>query len=298
MLSYYSQVLGMMHSTTPAEPSLDRQALETLSFMHAPGSTQLNFRFVPSGGGERHGRLSSESPCDRDHPLYWKIGLAVDDVDACVKRLCNFGCADSRPGRQFRDIGFLRHIVDPIGHPIELLQTTFGGNMAGKVALEVSRPQQVPPNPMTRACDPVIGQITTRSRDWEATVAFYTRVMGMTLLEKQKVVGFDLYFFAYHTPAPETLGTTAARREWMYQLPITTLEVQHVHYLETNGPRLQGPNDVDEGDSAFEGISVLVSHEDLECISTHHTFNASRRSVVDPDGLRIDLQVLPQAKHE
>jgi len=243
-------------------------------------------------------RSSFGSPCV-PIPLYWKIGLAVDDVDASLARLRAGGAIDAYlRGEQFRDIGFLEHIEDPLGHPIELLQTTFEGTAAGKAALEASRPSQVPPNPLTGASDPVVGQITTRSRDPKATVDFYTKVMGMTLLEKQDVVGFDLYFFAYHDPAPATLPTTAAKREWMYQLPITTLEVQHVHRLDPQGPRLQGPSDLDEALPAFEGISVAVSQADLERISAHPTFDASRRSVTDPDGLRIDLQVLPPGQHE
>jgi len=298
VLSYYSNALGMVHSTTSASSSPDGQALENMCFSHAPGSTQLNFRFVPAGGDGRRGRLSSMSPCVRV-PLYWKIGLAVDDVDASLARLGAAGVIGAfRRGGQFRDIGFLQHIKDPLGHPIELLQTTFEGNHAGKAALEASRPAQVPPSPLTGGSDPVVGQITTRTKDPRATVDFYTKVMGMTLLEKQDVVGFDLYFFAYHDPAPETLPTTAAKREWMYQLPITTLEVQHVHDLDPKGPRLQGPSDVDETLPAFEGMSVAVSQADLERISAHPTFDASRRCVSDPDGLSIDLQVLPPVQFE
>merc|ERR1711963_1132631 len=124
--------------------------------------------------------------------------------------------------------------------------------------------------------------------------------MGMTLLEKQDVgpYNFDLYFFAYHDPAPETMDTIAAQREWLYQLPITTLEVQHRRNLDPEGPRLPGPSDVDEASPAFEGISVAVSQADLERISAHPTFDASRRCVTDPDGLRIDLQVLPPGQFE
>jgi len=309
VLSYYSNALGMVHSTTSASSSPDGQALENLSFSHAPGSTRLNFRFVPAGaagadqsGGEaRRGQPPSALPSCVETPLYWKIGLAVDDVDASLARLRAAGAiGEDMRGKQFRDIGFLKHIADPLGHPIELLQTTFEGNIAGKAALEASRLTHLPPSPLTGGCDPVVGQITTRSKDPKATVDFYTEVMGMTLLEKQDVgpVGFDLYFFAYHNPAPEALDTIAAKREWMYQLPITTLEVQHRHHLDPEGPRLRGPRDVDEASPAFEGISVAVSQADLERISAHPTFDASRGCVTDPDGLRIDLQVLPPAQYE
>jgi len=298
VLRYYSDALGMVHSTTSTASSRDGQAWESLSFSHAPGSAQLNFRFVPAGGDGRCGQSSSASPC-APMPLYWKIGLTVDDVDASLERLRAVGMRGTPlRGGQFRDIGFLQHIEGPLRHPIELLQTTFEGNTAGKAALEASRPMQEPLNPLTGGSDPVVGQITTRTKDPNALVDFYTKVMGMTLLEKQEVVGFDLYFFAYHDPAPKALGTTAAKREWLWQLPITTLEVQHLYHLDPKGPRLQGPSDVDEGLPAFEGISVAVSQADFERISAHPAFDASRRSVTDPDGLRIDLQVLPLEQNE
>jgi len=288
----------MVHMTVSAPSSLSGQPVENLSFNHAPGSTQLNFRFVPTGVDGHRGQPSFVTP-RASIPLYWKIGLAVDDVDASLAKLRAAGAIEEdMRGGQFRDIGFLQHIEDPLGHPIELLQTTFEGRSAEKAALQASRPTQEPSNPLTGGCDPVVGQITTRTKDPKATVDFYTKVMGMTLLEKQDVVGFDLYFFAYRDPAPRTLRSTAAKREWMYQLPTTTLEVQHVHRLDPKGPRLQGPSDVAEASPAFEGISVAVSQADLERISAHRTYDASRRSVTDPDGLRIDLQVLPTEQHE
>ena len=41
--------------------------------------------------------------------IYWKIGLAIDDVQSASERL---GCG---PGSQFLDIGFLTHLADPAG---------------------------------------------------------------------------------------------------------------------------------------------------------------------------------------
>merc|ERR1712107_281616 len=163
VLSWYSNALGMVHSTARASSSPGGEVLEKLSFIHARGSAELNFRFVPAGGDGRRSRLSSTSPCLR-LPQYWKIGLAVDDVNACLKRLYQARAIPAyQPAGQFRDIGFLAHIEDPLGHPIELLQTTFGGNAAGKATLEAARPAQVPRSPLTGGSDPVVGQITTRT---------------------------------------------------------------------------------------------------------------------------------------
>ena len=54
----------------------------------------------------------------KGNDLYWKIGLAIDDVDAASKCL---GCS---PGSQFLDIGFLTHLADPAG-PLAKLRVSF-----------------------------------------------------------------------------------------------------------------------------------------------------------------------------
>ncbi|CAD7975574.1 unnamed protein product, partial [Amoebophrya sp. A120] len=88
-------------------------------------------------------------------------------------------------------------------------------------------------------------------------VKFYTEVLGMTLLEKQEVspYNFDLYFFAYLTdemkqkvPDFSKIGTMEskiqAQREWLYQLPVTTLEIQHMRNMDKTAPVLAGPDDL------------------------------------------------------
>ena len=71
--------------------------------------------------------MSNYSPKKSD--IYWKIGLAVHDVDEAA----TFMGYD--PGSQFRDIGYLKHICDPSSFPIELLQTTFETNISEKESL-------------------------------------------------------------------------------------------------------------------------------------------------------------------
>merc|ERR1719270_1404885 len=69
--------------------------------------------------------------------LYWKIGLALNDVNAAVdtinaanKLSQNAKANDAliQQGKQFFDIGFMTHLNDPCGFSIELLQTTFEQN--------------------------------------------------------------------------------------------------------------------------------------------------------------------------
>ena len=59
--------------------------------------------------------------------VYWKIGLALADVNLATEKLRNHGCSVSNPA-QFLDIGFLCHLADPDGFGIELLQHTFEKN--------------------------------------------------------------------------------------------------------------------------------------------------------------------------
>lgn len=52
--------------------------------------------------------------------IYWKIGIAVDDVDEYANSLrakgVSVGAAD-----QFLDIGYLCHLSDPAGFTVELI---------------------------------------------------------------------------------------------------------------------------------------------------------------------------------
>ena len=59
-------------------------------------------------------------------------------MDSCLQRLIKAKLADSDARAfQFRDVGYLDAIKDPLGLSIELLQTTFEGNLQGKKSIEV-----------------------------------------------------------------------------------------------------------------------------------------------------------------
>ncbi|CAJ1350995.1 unnamed protein product, partial [Effrenium voratum] len=174
--------------------------------------------------------------------LYWKIGLAVHDVQEASRQLP--GC---QPGEQFLDIGFLTHYRDPAGFCFELLQTTFESSEAQRKELQ-SRPR-TGAGPMG---DFVMGQITTRITEPERSLRFY-RELGMKLLSIQPVTkyGFTLYFFAFTEENPPKEDLEAVEnREWLYQRPYTTLELQHYHGSEGSKLRLPPPEE--------EGLAAVV----------------------------------------
>ena len=59
---------------------------------------------------------------ERNH-VYWKIGLALQDVNLARRKIIKLGTEVSDPA-QFYEIGYLCHLTDPDGFSIELLQHT------------------------------------------------------------------------------------------------------------------------------------------------------------------------------
>ena len=76
----------------------------------------------------------------------------------------------------------------------------------------------------------MIGQITTRITEPTQSLDFYQKVLGMKLLSIQPVkrYNYTLYFLAYTEETPPNADLEAAEnREWLWQRPYTTLELQH-----------------------------------------------------------------------
>jgi catechol 2,3-dioxygenase-like lactoylglutathione lyase family enzyme len=176
-----------------------------------PGQdVEIELRKAVGSGGYRHERG------DR----YWKIGVTLPNVDIAYEQLSKAGIAVSEP-RQFGDIGYMCHLADPEGFSIELLQHRFEANRGageGDPALPLGGGGR-------------IGQVTLRTADLEADLAFYREKLGMTLLSIQPVTayGFDLYFLAFTEERPPDPDLKAVgNREWLWQRPYTTLELQHV----------------------------------------------------------------------
>lgn len=151
---------------------------------------------------------------------YWKIGITVPNVDIAYEQLVAAGVDVSHP-RQFLDIGYMCHFVDPEGFVVELLQHHFEGNRPADTGS--------PDEPLGGGAR--IGQITLRAKDIAAALAFYRDRIGMRLLSIQPVIarGFTLYFLALTDDQPPGSDLEAVEnREWLWQRSYTTLEFQHL----------------------------------------------------------------------
>ena len=154
----------------------------------------------------------------RDTDAYWKIGITVSDVDLARERLLGHGI-EATEAAQFHDIGYLCHLDDPDGYCIELLQHTFQSNHKPQAPLD-SEPLGTPPN---------LGQISLNVSNIEKSLAFYRDRIGMKVLSRQTVPdrGFTLWFLGHpDLTLPATSIAAVENREWLWQLPETTLELR------------------------------------------------------------------------
>lgn len=154
--------------------------------------------------------------------LYWKIALAVPNIELACRQLSERGVSVGEP-RQFRDVGYLAHFADPEGFAIELIEHWFQGN----------RPDDaVDPDLLGGGAH--LNLLTLRTTDIEHVKKACT-AWGMTPLSIQPVTshGFTLYFFAFTDDVPPNPYLYAVEnREWLYQRPYSVLEVQHIHGLD------------------------------------------------------------------
>lgn len=170
---------------------------------------------------------------------YWKIGLTMPDLDRAVAYLDRMGWPVSRP-RQFLDIGYMCHLNDPAGLPIELLQQGFEGRAAAG------------PEGHDIGAQATLAHLTLRAETRAAADAEWCESAGMTLMSVQPVTqyGFSLYFFAKtHDAPPDPDLTTVANREWLWRRPYTLVEVQ----VYDDGLPI---TPVDEGMAGLSGIKV------------------------------------------
>jgi catechol 2,3-dioxygenase-like lactoylglutathione lyase family enzyme len=186
-----------------------------------------------------------DASCDSPGDRYWKIGITLPDVDIAYQQLSVAGVEVSRP-HQFQDIGYMCHLTDPEGFSIELLQHYFDTN----------RPPGYGNADLPLGGGARIGQVTLRTTDIAADLAFYRDQLGMKLLSVQPVEthGFTLYFLALTNEAPPAEDLKAVEnREWLWQRPYTTLEFQHLE-------RSDEPVVLEKsGCPGFEGIVVSGS---------------------------------------
>ena len=220
---------------------------------------------------------------------YWKIAIAVRDVDIARDRLLAHGIDVDTP-RQVPDIAYLCHFSDPDGYCIELIQHDFAHHhTAGKIC---------PDFPL--GTEPTFSLITLRARDIDRSRDFYESLFGMRLLSRQTVDSrqFTLYFFAATNESPpEPDVDHIDNREWLWRRPYTILELQHIWGTE---------NDPDfsyyTGDkSGFERLAIACENLDdvlsraqamgiSPKVSDHDLVSGARAAYLsDPDGYRIQV---------
>jgi lactoylglutathione lyase len=101
----------------------------------------------------------------------------------------------------------------------------------------------------------VLNQTMLRIKDPERTIAFYTEVLGMTLLDRFDFddMAFSLYFLGYPTdPVPTDPKT---RAKWIFDQP-ALLELTHNHGTEADADALYHNGNSEPRGFGHIGISV------------------------------------------
>lgn len=183
--------------------------------------------------------------------LYWKIALAVPNIELACQQLADRGVAVGPP-RQFQQIGYLAHFTDPEGFTIELIEHWFQGR----------RPDE-PVDPDLLGGGAHFNLLTLRAARIEPVIEACAK-WGMTPLAIQPVEshGFTLYFFAFTSDVPPSSDLYAVEnREWLYQRKYTVLEVQHLHDANAISPPIQG--DAGYAGALFSGFPDKIRNDDL-----------------------------------
>ncbi len=228
--------------------------------------------------------LDASRNANNNNARYWKIGITLADVDNARARLLAEGIEVSA-ARQFLDVGYLCHLNDPDGYCIELLQHDFAqhhNTVAADPAYQLG-------------CMPTLGQITLRIKDPESSLRFYQDLLGMRLLSRQVIepYRFTLYFLACSDELPPSPDIDAVEnREWLWQRPYTTLELQHVWDTERQGLVRRPVADAGFRRISFAAnglknrVSQLASEkvEIVEPLAFDRWLGASTATVLDPDG--------------
>mmetsp|Transcript_25704 Transcript_25704/g.43066 ORF Transcript_25704/g.43066 Transcript_25704/m.43066 type:complete len:294 (-) Transcript_25704:16-897(-) len=214
--------------------------------------------------------------------IYWKIGFSSHDVNQAVEDVNRLKLLPNEVGKasQFENVGWLTHFVDPAGYIVEILGTTFETSEEQRKSLIANAKQQSTPAPAPAING--IGQITLRVSDKARALAFYTDVLGMKLIcvESVSKYGFFLFFLAYteESPPKEDLEHVD-NREWCYQRPYTTLELQW-NCSSEGLTALSGAN-LPPDQAGFDSFTIFASR------SLRAKLGEACEFVKDPDGTLI-----------
>jgi len=162
---------------------------------------------------------ASESYRPTAHDLYWKIALAVPNIEFACRQLLERGVAIGEP-QQFKNIAYLAHFEDPEGFTIELIDHAFKGERL-----------KIPVDETALGGGTRLNLLTLRT----GTIENARRICiewGMVPLSIQPVEdhNFTLYFFGFTNDVPPNSNLQAIEnRPWLYQRPFTVLEFQFLH---------------------------------------------------------------------
>ncbi|CEL99187.1 unnamed protein product [Vitrella brassicaformis CCMP3155] len=275
-------------------------AERTSSAAHVSESVFLGFEGQPQSAWLelQLGRQTSIGPYKHKRSdAYWKIGLALRDVDFATECLRNAGVSVSKAS-QFFDIGYLTHISDPARYTIELLQHDFDQHV-----------RRIGPNdvkgdhPLGQSVG--VGQITLRVTKLDETLRFYRDVLGMAYLSRQPVdeYGFVLHFLGTTSESPPDSDINAvANREWLWKRPYTQLELQHVPSMAS----ITFPDLANE--AGFVGIGFFAPADELAAVKRRlvdsgvplcseqcdtSVYGAAAFAVIDPEGVRVVFMEQP-----
>ncbi len=218
LVEFYTNVLGMRDFGTPAAPLLGYDADQCLLEL----------------------RESAVEPIEAQRDdFYWKIGITLRDLDRAMAHLQHCGL-NIPPAYQFGDIGYMTHLQDPQGFPIEFLQQGFEGSAL--------------PTPEGHAvgAQATLAHITVRVTDLETAKSHCEDDLGMRLMSVQPIHGrgFCLYFYGWSDEAlPNADLEAVENREWLWARPYALLELQH---LESPDAVVRKP---DPRKAGFDGIA-------------------------------------------
>jgi len=198
----------------------------------------------------------SEQPyAPAPNDAYWKIALAVPNIELACEQLTARGVQVSAP-RQFQDVGYLAHFQDPEGFAIELIEHWFKGN----------RPE-TPLDETRLGGGATLNLLTLRSHDI-SSVHEDILGWGMRPLSVQPLqdFGFTLHFYAFTDDVPlnSTDLTAVENREWVYQRPYTVLEIQEVHGA---APMIApSPSESGYAEARVTGCEAIIKEESLRIV--------------------------------